>query len=367
MNRTLDDHCARCPRDRRMRALDRQGRPRVRLLAGRHVRYQSAAFLSGGHRVDHHVRQPGRPPPHLPAWTSDLAGACRPLCPRRGAALSRLEGLPGKVTSTAFKLLTARRRRAAHRLLRPPRSRALVKREAKQLSSAAGLRRVARPGISRVRRGLHRPQPHAVGRLRHRRTHRVARRPPLPDPVFVGVATRWAARAVAAPAPRRARRDVEVRQGGPLRARRWLDRATGTWPSVVDVDAARAAHRRTFDVRRRRPEPDRRVADTTTTTTTTRARRGSRATLPTSWREDRAARPSSASRGWASLGAYLDNARWQLPRLRGCEPPGRLAVSLGRALAEQAARSASARSSSGAAARSPTPRRTGASTPSCAA
>jgi putative long chain acyl-CoA synthase len=112
MSRSLDDH---------IRAVVRSI-ARVRELTGREVHlcgysqggmfaYQSAAYLRGegiasivtfGSPVDIHK--------NLPAVRSDLTGALvRSLFPVTKRVLERLEGLPGKVTSTAFKLVSTKK------------------------------------------------------------------------------------------------------------------------------------------------------------------------------------------------------------------------------------------------------------------
>jgi putative long chain acyl-CoA synthase len=112
MSRSLDDH---------VRAVVRAV-SRTRELSGRDVHlcgysqggmfaYQSAAYLRGegiksvitfGSPVDIHK--------NLPAVRSDLTGAlARSLFPMTRTVLERLEGLPGKVTSTAFKLVSTKK------------------------------------------------------------------------------------------------------------------------------------------------------------------------------------------------------------------------------------------------------------------
>lgn len=112
MSRSLDDHIRGV-----VRAV-----ARTRELTGRDVHlcgysqggmfaYQSAAYLRGegirsiitfGSPVDIHR--------NVPALHSDLTGAAlRSLFPVTRAMISRIEGLPGKVTSTAFKLLSTRK------------------------------------------------------------------------------------------------------------------------------------------------------------------------------------------------------------------------------------------------------------------
>ncbi|MBX3215827.1 MAG: AMP-binding protein [Labilithrix sp.] len=112
MHRSLDDH---------VRAVVR-AIARTRELSGRDVHlcgysqggmfaYQSAAYLRGegiasivtfGSPVDIHK--------NLPAVRSDLTGALvRSLFPMTKVVLERLEGLPGKLTSTAFKIVSTRK------------------------------------------------------------------------------------------------------------------------------------------------------------------------------------------------------------------------------------------------------------------
>ena len=112
MARSLDDH---------VRAVAR-AIARVRELTGREVHlcgysqggmfaYQTAAWLRGegirsivtfGSPVDIHR--------NLPAVRSDLAGAAlRSVFPVAKGVLARIEGLPGKLTSTAFKVLSTRK------------------------------------------------------------------------------------------------------------------------------------------------------------------------------------------------------------------------------------------------------------------
>lgn len=112
MRRSLDDH---------VRAVVRSV-ARTRELSGRDVHlcgysqggmfaYQSAAYLRGegiasivtfGSPVDIHK--------NLPAVRSDLTGALvRSLYPMTKGVLERLEGLPGKLTSTAFKIVSTRK------------------------------------------------------------------------------------------------------------------------------------------------------------------------------------------------------------------------------------------------------------------
>ncbi|MBX3193342.1 MAG: AMP-binding protein [Labilithrix sp.] len=112
MTRSLDDH---------IRAVVR-AIARTRELTGRDVHlcgysqggmfaYQSAAYLRGegirslvtfGSPVDIHK--------NLPAVRSDLTGALvRTLFPVTKAVLEKIEGLPGMVTSTAFKLVSTRK------------------------------------------------------------------------------------------------------------------------------------------------------------------------------------------------------------------------------------------------------------------
>ncbi|MBX3206613.1 MAG: AMP-binding protein [Labilithrix sp.] len=112
MSRSLDDH---------IRAVVR-AIARTRELTGRDVHlcgysqggmfaYQSAAYLRGegiasivtfGSPVDIHK--------NLPAVRSDLTGALvRSLFPVTKAVLERIEGLPGKLTSTAFKVVSTKK------------------------------------------------------------------------------------------------------------------------------------------------------------------------------------------------------------------------------------------------------------------
>ena len=112
MTRSLDDHVRAV-----VRAIER-----TRELTGREVHlcgysqggmfaYQSAAYLRGegirsivtfGSPVDIHK--------NVPAVRSDLTGALvRTLFPMTKAVLEKIEGLPGQVTSTAFKLVSTRK------------------------------------------------------------------------------------------------------------------------------------------------------------------------------------------------------------------------------------------------------------------
>lgn len=112
MNRSLDDH---------VRAVIASVR-RVRKITGKDVHlcgysqggmfaYQTAAFLHGegirslvtfGSPVDLHK--------NLPAVRSDLTSAfVKTVYPLASAVLERIEGLPGKLTSTAFKLVSTRK------------------------------------------------------------------------------------------------------------------------------------------------------------------------------------------------------------------------------------------------------------------
>ncbi len=112
MDRSLDDHVRAV-----VRAIGR-----TRELTGRNVHlcgysqggmfaYQAASYLKGegirsivtfGSPVDLHKG--------LPAVRSDLTGAlAQSIFPLTRSLLERLEGLPGKVTSTAFKLLSTRK------------------------------------------------------------------------------------------------------------------------------------------------------------------------------------------------------------------------------------------------------------------
>jgi putative long chain acyl-CoA synthase len=112
MDRSLDDH---------IRAIVASIK-RARELTGRDVHlcgysqggmfaYQTAAFLRGegiasvvtfGSPIDLHK--------NLPAVRSDLAGHfARTIFPAMSAVLDRIEGLPGKVTSTAFKIVSTRK------------------------------------------------------------------------------------------------------------------------------------------------------------------------------------------------------------------------------------------------------------------
>jgi putative long chain acyl-CoA synthase len=112
MDRSLDDHVRAVARAVE-RARDLSGK-RVHLCGysqGGMFAYQTAAYLRGegiaslvtfGSPVDLHKG--------LPAVRSDLTGAlARTLFPATKALLGHLEGLPGKVTSTAFKLVSTKK------------------------------------------------------------------------------------------------------------------------------------------------------------------------------------------------------------------------------------------------------------------
>jgi putative long chain acyl-CoA synthase len=112
MTRSLDDHVRAVARAvARVRELTRRDVHLCGYSQGGMFAYQTAAWLRGegirsivtfGSPVDIHK--------NLPAVRSDLTGAAlRSLFPVAKAALARIEGLPGKLTSTAFKVVSTRK------------------------------------------------------------------------------------------------------------------------------------------------------------------------------------------------------------------------------------------------------------------
>jgi putative long chain acyl-CoA synthase len=112
MNRSLDDHIrAIVASIARVRAMTKRDVHLLGYSQGGMFAYQTAALLRGegiasivtfGSPVDIHK--------NLPAIRSDLTGHfVKTVFPLASAVLDRIEGLPGKVTSTAFKLVSTRK------------------------------------------------------------------------------------------------------------------------------------------------------------------------------------------------------------------------------------------------------------------
>ena len=162
-------------------------------------------------------------------------------------------------------------------------------------------------------------------------------------------ATRWAGpaavRGIRRAAPQR-RRDVRgPAQGRSLRPRRRLDGADRHVAERRRVDALARGRRRPPQHAIRRPRDatrpirsrDAEPTTTTTTTTTIDDDELDSSSRRTSSRRPRRPRSSGSRELSEDLGDYLDNARWQLPRLdtlRNLQDDS--LISLGRSLAEQA-------------------------------
>lgn len=112
MNRSLDDHVrAIVASIRRVVAITKRDVHLLGYSQGGMFAYQTAALLKGegiasivtfGSPVDIHK--------NLPAVRSDLTGHfAKTIFPLASGVLERIEGLPGKVTSTAFKLVSTRK------------------------------------------------------------------------------------------------------------------------------------------------------------------------------------------------------------------------------------------------------------------
>jgi putative long chain acyl-CoA synthase len=121
MDRSLDDHVRAVVRAiRRTHELTGRGVHLCGYSQGGMFAYQSAAYLQNASVAAHGGPSPvasvvtfGSPVDlhkNLPAVRSDLTAAlARSLYPATRSVLSRLEGLPGVLTSTAFKLLSTRK------------------------------------------------------------------------------------------------------------------------------------------------------------------------------------------------------------------------------------------------------------------
>ncbi|MFO0736802.1 MAG: alpha/beta fold hydrolase [Labilithrix sp.] len=112
MDRSLDDHIrAIVASIERIRAITKRDVHLLGYSQGGMFAYQTAAFLKGegiasivtfGSPVDIHK--------NLPAVRSDLTGAfVKTVFPLASTLLDRIEGLPGKLTSTAFKIVSSRK------------------------------------------------------------------------------------------------------------------------------------------------------------------------------------------------------------------------------------------------------------------
>jgi putative long chain acyl-CoA synthase len=112
MTRSLDDHVRAVARAiARVRELTRRDVHLCGYSQGGMFAYQTAAWLSGeGIRSIVTFESPVDIHKNLPAVRSDLTGAAlRSIFPVAKAALARIEGLPGKLTSTAFKVVSTRK------------------------------------------------------------------------------------------------------------------------------------------------------------------------------------------------------------------------------------------------------------------
>lgn len=162
MKRTLDDHiravsrCIDVARKRTGKDVHLCGYSQGGMFA-----YQTAALRRGdgvaslvtfGSPVDLHRG--------LPAIRSDVTSAIAELIePAVSSIVTRIEGLPSKLTSTGFKVISGRKEYPAARRLRPvaPRlERARATRGEAAISRRRGVRRVAWPRAPRVHRRLHR-------------------------------------------------------------------------------------------------------------------------------------------------------------------------------------------------------------------
>ena len=150
---------------------------------------------------------------------------------RHASSIERIEGLPGVLTSTGFKLLSPRKEieqrvdfvRKLH-----DRSASCAARRAAASSAGEGFVAWPGPAFRVFVEAVHRPQPDALRRLRHRRADRHAGRHPLPDPgLRRRRTTRWPGPpAVRADREGRTRREglVRHRSRRPLRPRGRLAR-----------------------------------------------------------------------------------------------------------------------------------------------
>ena len=215
---------------------------------------------------------------------------------------------------------------------------------------------MAGTGVPQVRRRADRRQPHAVRRLRDRRPHRHARRhQSCPILYFVGSRDEMG-RPAAVRGIRRAAPKVDVMYEVPLKAGHFglvvgSTALTVTWPSVVEWmrwregegrrrhgSTPRSTSARTTSRRSADDDDDTEIDEddddeiASASAVRSRAGQGRR-------RQDRARGRSSASASCTEdLGNYLDNARWQLPRLQpAAQSAGRLA-DLVRPLARRAGR-----------------------------
>ena len=350
MSRTLDDH-VRAVSEAVRRVHDATGEP-VHLCGysqGGMFCYQAAAFrrcehlasiITMGSPVDlHRTVKLGE------ETTERLVAGLRAAL---GWPLSRIEGLPGMFTSTGFKLLSARKEAAQLvDFVKNLHDRsALEKREAKRLF-LGGEGFVAWPGPAFrkfVDELIVSNRMQSGGFVIDSQTVTLA---DLTCPVLYFVGSRdEMGRPAAVRGIRRAAPAVDVMYEVPLKAGHFglvvgSTALTVTWPTVVEWmrwhEGAGAAPQHAFDVRRadapdpfvksHAPDDDHQEHDEESTLDIARdvVEKTARAAVEhlAGWAED--------------LGDYLDNARWQLPRiarLRNLHDDA--LVSLGRQLAEQA-------------------------------
>ncbi len=210
MSRTLDDHVHAVvegvpPRARRSRgdlhlaATRRAGCSRIRWPRTSAARASPRSSPSAARSTSTRTCPTSAP--------RSRRGRSRPCAPIVEPTLTRIEGLPGVITSLGFKLVSVRKEaaqlvdfvRKLHDRQAPGEARG-----AAALPRRRGLRGLAGAGVPQVRGRVHHPQPHALGRVRHRGPHRHARRAALPGAQLRRrCATR--SRAPAAVGPSRAR------------------------------------------------------------------------------------------------------------------------------------------------------------------
>ena len=326
--------------------------------------YQAAAFrrsragiasvITFGSPVDIHRTVPSVGDDVAERWSSALRAA------RSSCRSTRIEGLPGFLTSTGFKLLSARARRSRSSSTSCSKlhdREALEKREAERLFLARrGLRGLAGAGAAQVHRRADRRQPDDVGRLRDRRPHGHARRHHVPDPVLRRrAATRWArppsVRGIRAAAPQVDEMYEVAGRAGHFGLVVGSTALTVTWPTRRRVDALARGRRRAaahaLDVRGDGRSRSVRGRSSSTTTIDDdeddRRRDGVRLELA---RQDLVARPRAprverVGERRATSATTSTTLRWQVPRLhRAAQPRSDDTADLARPIARRAGASA---------------------------
>ena len=330
MERTLDDH-VRAVADAVGQRARRHGPRRAprRLLAGRHVRVPGGGLP----RVATASRRSSRSA--APSTSTGTCPRCAPTSPRAWSApygpwsrsrSSASRACPASSRAPASRSSRAQGDPAARRLREEaPRSeRARAARDAAALPRRRGLRRVAGAGAPRVRRRLHRPQPHALAAASSSTGAR-SRSPTSAAP---------SSRSSAAATRSRGHRGARHRHAGPSAELHELRCPPGTsgsssarrpsrktWPTVDPVDALARRHG-ARNRRSRRAEEDgarRRIWWTWRISRSKSRWTSSSSTTPRSG----PGRLEAPGTRLEDAGDALDALRYQQPRLRAWGASGR--------------------------------------------